>query len=86
MQPLIDIIEQLGEDERIAFTSWFSSLSVKEREAVASVIAKTTLERIRTLLSIPAENRVALFLVPTNPDQERVKKQWQELKKALKGK
>ena len=70
MQPLIDIIAQLNEGERNDFTSWFSSLSGKEREAVASVLARTTLDRIRTILSISAENRVALFLVQTDSSEE----------------
>ena len=66
MQPLIDILAQLNEDERNDFTSWFSSLGKKERESVASVLAQTTIDRVRTILSVPKEDRIALFLVQKN--------------------
>jgi hypothetical protein len=63
MEPLIDVLSQLKESERNEFTSWFSSLRDKEREAVASVFARTDTQRIRTLLGVKRQDRVALFLV-----------------------
>jgi hypothetical protein len=66
MEPLIDILAQLNENERIDFTSWFAGLSTKERESVAAVIARTTTECIRTILSISTKDRIALFLVKKN--------------------
>ena len=66
MEPLIDILSQLSEGEKNDFTSWFSELGKKDREAVANVFARTTLERIRTVLSIPPKDRIALFLVQKN--------------------
>jgi ethanolamine ammonia-lyase large subunit len=70
MQPLIDVLAQLNENERNDFTSWLSKLSQKERDRVASVVAKTTIERIRTILSVPEEQRIALFLVEYNRLEE----------------
>ena|SRR5437867_6644766 len=67
MQPLFDVLAQLNQQERDDFTGWFAGLSQKDRAAVASVFASTTVDRVRTLLSIPAQNRVALFLVKKNP-------------------
>ena len=69
-QPMIDVIAQLDEKEREDFTSWFASLSQKERKSAASVLAKTTVERIRTLLSVPEENRISMFLVERDSWEE----------------
>lgn len=69
-QPMIDILAQLNENEREDFSSWFSKLSLKERKSVASVLAKTTVERIRTLLSIPKESRISMFLVEMDAWEE----------------
>ncbi len=70
MNALIDVLEQLNADERNDFTSWLHSLSVKERDRVASVVKLTTIERIRTVLSVPKEQRISLFLVPYSPREE----------------
>lgn len=89
MYPLIDVLAQLNEDERNDFTSWFSKLSQNERDRVASVVAKTTIERIRTILNVPEEQRIALFLVEYAPFEEVAKKfrdrmkEWAEKQKRM---
>jgi hypothetical protein len=70
MEPLIDILAQLNESERNDFTSWPAHLTSKERTSVASVLARTTIDRIRTLLTITPEDRIALFLVERNSFEE----------------
>jgi hypothetical protein len=70
MEPLIDILAELNQDERSDFTLWFSGLTTKERDRVASLLANTTLKRIRTVLSIPASQRVAFFGVPYTKTEE----------------
>ena len=70
MEPLIDVLAQLSDNERNDFTSWFSSLSKKERDSVASVLARTSIERLRVVLSVPEEQRISLFLVPYNASEE----------------
>jgi hypothetical protein len=69
-QPMIDVLAQLNEKEREDFSSWFAGLTQKERKSVASVLARTSVERVRTILGIPAENRISMFLVEMNPLEE----------------
>ncbi|GLI35190.1 hypothetical protein DAMNIGENAA_26230 [Desulforhabdus amnigena] len=45
MQLLFDILTELDRQERDDFTSWFASLSLKEREAVTSAFASTTVDQ-----------------------------------------
>ena len=63
MTPWLDILTKLNEGERSDLTAWFSKLSKKEQESVASVLTQTSLERIRLLLSVSADERIPLFLV-----------------------
>src|SRR5438094_3226294 len=65
MQPLFQTLGQLTDAERNDFTSWFSRLTQEEREAVSSTIA--TPDEIRTLLTIPDQNRIAFFPVKNSP-------------------
>jgi hypothetical protein len=62
MPPLLDVLGQLTTKERKSFSAWFASLNEKEKNAVASELAETSPERIRTILSIPKKDRVGLLV------------------------
>ena len=70
----------LNAEERNDFTSWFAKLTLKERETVGAVLARTDLERIRIVLSISPKDRIAFFLVKKSPCErmDQATDQWAE--------